>query len=106
MVGQAPFVLNSGLTWVSRSGASSVTMLFNMVGDRIDAAGDAPLPDVIDRTRGVLDLSLRLPVSGALTARVDAKNLLDTPYRTTQGTVTRESYRIGRGVQAGLSWRP
>ncbi|MBI2409206.1 MAG: TonB-dependent receptor [Gemmatimonadetes bacterium] len=106
MVGQAPFVLNSGLTWVSRSGTSSVTVLFNMVGDRIDAAGDAPLPDVIDRARGVLDLSLRLPVSGALTARVDAKNLLDAPYRTTQGTVTRESYRIGRGVQAGLSWRP
>lgn len=106
MVGQAPYVLNSGLTWVSQSGAASATVLFNQVGDRIDAAGDAPLPDVIERTRRVLDLSLRFPVSGALSARFDAKNLLDAPYRTTQGTVTRESYRVGRVVQAGLSWRP
>jgi hypothetical protein len=47
-----------------------------------------------------------VPISGALAARRDAKNLLDAPYRTTQGTVTRESYRVGRVVQAGLSWRP
>lgn len=106
MVGQAPFVLNSGLTWVNHSGSASATVLYNLVGDRIDAAGDAPLPDVIQRARGVLDLSLRVPVSGALSARIDAKNLLDSPFRLTQGTVTRESYRAGRVVQAGLSWRP
>ncbi|HEY3285710.1 MAG TPA: TonB-dependent receptor [Gemmatimonadaceae bacterium] len=106
MVGQAPYVLNSGLTWVNQSGSASATVLFNVVGDRIDAAGDAPLPDVIERARRVLDFSLRVPISGSLSARLDAKNLLDAPYRTTQGTVTRESYRVGRVVQAGLSWRP
>jgi outer membrane receptor protein involved in Fe transport len=106
MVGQAPYVLNSGLTWVSRSGTASATLLFNRVGDRIDAAGDAPLPDVIERARSVVDLSLRLPVAGALSMRFDAKNLLDAPYRTTQGTVTRDAYRGGRVVQAGLAWRP
>jgi TonB-dependent receptor len=106
MVGQAPYVLNTGVTWVSRAGTASATVLYNVVGDRIDAAGDAPLPDVVERARRVLDLSLRFPIRGALSARLDAKNLLDAPYRTTQGTVTRESYRIGRVVQAGLSWRP
>jgi outer membrane receptor protein involved in Fe transport len=106
MVGQAPYVLNSGLTWVNHTGSASATVLFNVVGDRIDAAGDAPLPDVVERARRVLDVSLRVPISGALAARLDAKNLLDAPYRTTQGTVTRESYRVGRVVQAGLSWRP
>ncbi|MHB1311838.1 MAG: TonB-dependent receptor [Gemmatimonadaceae bacterium] len=106
MVGQAPYVLNGGVTWVSTSGRASATVLFNKVGDRIDAAGDAPLPDVIERSRSVVDLSLRLPLAGALSMRIDAKNLLDAPYRTTQGTVTRESFRIGRTMQAGLSWRP
>jgi outer membrane receptor protein involved in Fe transport len=106
MVGQAPYVLNGGVTWVSTSGRASATVVFNKVGDRIDAAGDAPLPDVIERSRSVVDLSLRLPVSGALSVRLDAKNLLDTPYQTTQGTVTRESFRVGRTVQAGLAWRP
>jgi len=106
MVGQAPYVLNGGITWVSTSGRASATVLFNKVGDRIDAAGDAPLPDVIEHSRSVVDLSLRLPVSAALSMRLDAKNLLDTPYRTTQGSVTRESFRVGRAVQAGLAWRP
>jgi TonB-dependent receptor len=106
MVGQAPYVLNAGVTWINHSAGASATLLFNQVGDRIDAAGDAPLPDVIERTRRVMDLSVRLPIRGALSARLDAKNLLDAPYRTTQGTVTREYYRIGRTVQAGLSWRP
>ena len=106
MVGQAPYVLNGGITWVSPSARASATVLFNKVGDRLDAAGDAPLPDVIERSRSVVDLSLRLPVSGALSMRVDARNLLDAPYRTTQGTVTRESYLIGRTLQAGFSWKP
>lgn len=106
MVGQAPFVLNSGLTWVSKSGTASATLLFNRVGDRIDAAGDAPLPDVIERARNVVDFSLRMPVFGALSMRLDTKNLLDAAYRTTQGTVTREEYFVGRTVQAGFVWRP
>ena len=106
MVGQAPFVLNSGLTWVNKPGNASATLLFNRVGDRIDAAGDAPLPDVIERARSVVDFSLRMPVFGALSMRLDAKNLLDAAYRTTQGTVTREEYFVGRTVQAGFIWRP
>ncbi len=106
MVGQAPYVLNTGLTWTSRKGDASATMLFNRVGDRIDAAGDAPLPDVIERARNVMDLSLRLPLVAGFSMRLDAKNLLDAVYRTTQGTVTREEYRAGRTVQAGFVWRP
>src|SRR5687767_15818963 len=45
-VGQAPYVLNAGLSYTSLGGASSATLLFNRIGDRIDAAGDSPLPDV------------------------------------------------------------
>lgn len=106
MVGQAPYVLNTGLSWSSRAGSASATLLFNRVGDRIDAAGDSPLPDVIERARNVVDLSVRLPLMKGVSMRLDGKNLLDAPYRTTQGTVTREEYRAGRTVQAGFVWRP
>jgi outer membrane receptor protein involved in Fe transport len=106
MVGQAPYVFNGGVTYSSRERGPSATLLYNRVGERIVAAGDRPLPDVIEMPRDVIDLSVRLPVRGALSARFDAKNLLDSPYRTIQGTVMREEYRIGRTVQAGLAWRP
>jgi len=106
MVGQAPFVLNAGLTYTSNTGASSATLLFNRVGDRIDAAGDSPLPDVIERARNVMDFSLRLGLTNSLVLRADAKNILDSPYRVTQGTATREEYRTGRVIQAGFQIRP
>ena len=107
MVGQAPYVVNAGLTYLAhRATALSATLLFNRVGPRIDAAGDRPLPDVIEQPRNVLDLSLRLPVAGAFSARIDAKNLLDAPYVVRQGTVTRENISTGQVVQAGLVWRP
>jgi outer membrane receptor protein involved in Fe transport len=106
MVGQAPYVFNAGLTYLAVGNGTSATLLFNRVGERIDAAGDRPLPDVIERSRNALDVSIRFPVTGAFSARLDGKNLLDAPYRVSQGTVTREEYRIGRLVQAGLVWRP
>ena len=106
MVGQAPYVLNAGLTYQGPNHGTSATVLFNRVGERIDAAGDRPLPDVIEQSRNALDVSVRFPVTGAFSARLDGKNLLDAPYHITQGTVTREEYRIGRVVQAGLVWRP
>ena len=106
MVGQAPYVINTGLTYTSKNGASTATLLFNRVGERIAAAGSIPLPDVVEQARNVVDLSLRMAVTDAVTFRVDTKNLLDAEHRTTQGTVVRDSYFSGRTITAGLLWRP
>ena len=106
MVGQAPYMLNTGLTWTSNSGATSATLLYNVVGARITEAGELPLPDVKEQERHIVDFSLRFPVTDRLSARVDARNLLDAPYTWLQGPITRESYRVGRGYSVGLSWRP
>ncbi len=104
MVGQAPYVVNAGLTWTHPSGSASATVLYNRVGERIVEAGQTPLPDVIEQPRNVLDVSLRLPIAGSLSTRIDAKNLLDAAYLVTQGGVTRESYRAGRVFAVGFSW--
>jgi len=106
MVGQAPYVLNLGVTGSTESGRASATLLFNRVGERIDAAGDLPLPDVKELPRNVLDLSLRFPIVNALSGRFDARNLLDAPYETVQGTVVRERYLVGRTFQLGFVWKP
>ena len=90
----------------SSSGASSATVLFNRVGERIYAAGASPMPDVLERPRNVLDFSLRQSVSADAAVRLDLKNLLDTPYDVRQGTITREYHKSGRAVQVGVQWRP
>ena len=106
MVGQAPYVINAGIAYASDAGRATATLLFNRVGPRISAAGGTPLPDVIEQPRNVLDLSVRLDITGALTVRTDLKNLIDSPYSVIQGTVTREFYRAGRTIQAGFLWHP
>jgi hypothetical protein len=104
MIGQAPYVLNAGVSYVSPTGRGSAAILFNRVGDRIDAAGESPLPDVIQEARNALDLSLRIPIGSRVAMRLDGRNILDAPFRIRQGTVTREAFRSGRVVQAGLQW--
>jgi outer membrane receptor protein involved in Fe transport len=106
MVGQAPYVVNAGLTYATETGATSATLLFNRVGDRIDAAGDRPLPDVVELGRNVLDFSLRFGLTESVGFRADAKNILDSPFRLMQGTAVRELYHSGRVVQAGFQIRP
>lgn len=106
MVGQAPYVVNAGLTYMTRGGRGSVTALYNVVGERIVNAAEAPLPDVIERPRHVFDLSLQFPVVRQVTGRLSGRNLLDAPYRLEQGTVVREAYRSGRVFQFGLAWQP
>lgn len=105
MVGQAPYVVNAGLTWTHPSADASATLLFNRVGERISEAGESPLPDVIEQPRNVLDASLRLPLFSTLSARLDARNLLDADYVISQGGVTRQSYRAGRVFSVGFSWK-
>ena len=105
MVGQAPYVVNAGATYGSEDGRGSATILYNVVGRSIFAASLLPLPSVYEQARQAIDLSLRVPVGRSLSLKIDGKNLLDAETRVTQGAATRESYRTGRVISAGLSWR-
>lgn len=107
MVGQAPYVVNAGLTWAGTGQDWTGTLLYNVVGKRIvnARASGATVSDVVERPRHVVDLSLRFPLPGQASGKLDLKNLLDTPVEVRQGTIVRSSYRTGRSVSAGVSWR-
>lgn len=105
MMGQAPWVANVGLTRLGRHEGSSATLLYSAVGPRIFAAGTIPFPDIIEQPRHMVDFSLRLPINDRWSWKLDTRNLLDAPYRLTQGPITRESFRSGRVVSFGMSWR-
>jgi TonB-dependent receptor len=105
MMGQAPWVVNGGATYASLGSGLSATVLYSAVGPRIYSAGTIPFPDVYEETRHMLDLSLRVPLGSRWTWRVDARNLLDAPFRLTQGPVTREEFRMGRQLSVGMQWQ-
>jgi TonB-dependent receptor len=105
MVGQAPYVVNAGLSYTAARGATA-TLLYNVVGERIINAAEAPLPDVKERPRNIVDFSVRAPLRSGVSVRLDARNLLDAPFQVFQGSALRERYRTGRIVQLGFTWRP
>ncbi len=107
MVGQAPYVVNTGLTYANPRTDMSATLLFNVVGERIvnARASGSMVDDVIERPRQLLDFSLRFPLRGGASAKVDLKNILDSPFEVVQGPVVRDSYRSGRSLSLGVSWR-
>lgn len=111
MTGQSPYVVNAGLGYVSPGGISA-TVLYNVAGRRIAEAGITPFPDAYEEPRNFLDLSVSAPIMRALSVKLDARNLLDTPFRITQGTtpagvdVVRLRYLQGRVFQVGFRWTP
>ena len=106
MVGQSAYVVNAGVTWANPGSRMNATLLYNVVGKRIAEAGVAPLPDTYEQARHVLDASLELPLFHEASVKLDAKNLLDSPYKLTQGDVTRVRYRTGRVFSAAFTWTP
>jgi TonB-dependent receptor len=105
MVGQSEYVVNAGLGYGSRSGSWAATLLYNVAGRRILEAGSGGLPDAYEEARHLVDASLQVPVTSTFNLKLDAKNLLDSPYRMTQGGVLRNRYLSGRVYEVALSWR-
>jgi len=106
MVGQAEYVVNTGLAYSSYSGRVNATLLYNLVGPRIVEAGVDPLPDTYEQSRHILDFSLQFPAVAGIAMKLDAENLLDQRHLRTQGAVTRLRYYSGRTFSLGLSWSP
>jgi hypothetical protein len=107
MTGQAPYVVNTGVTYTAASRATNATLLYNVVGERIINARPSgqSVPDMLERSRPSLDLAFRFPVLGATAGKLDLKNLLDAPYEVVQGDLRRAYYRSGRAVSLGLTWK-
>lgn len=103
LVGQAPYVYNMGITYSSRSGNTNTTILYNVVGDRIVAAGVMPLPNIVEKPRHMVDITLRTPIAHRTNLKIDIRNLLDARYSFMQGNLEREGFNVGRSISFGLS---
>lgn len=105
MVGQAPYVVNTGVSYANESGSTSATLLYNVVGRRITSAAVTPITvDTYEEPRHLLDFSVRFPLLSGIKGKLDARNLLDSPHEERQGDVIRYRYRTGRSLSFGLTW--
>ncbi len=106
MMGQAGYVVNAGLSYATPNGRLTATALYNVVGRRIVEVGQQPLPDASELPRHIVDASVQAHLGPRVALKLDAKNLLDAPYRVVQGSVTRLRYHAGRVVTLGVTITP
>ena len=108
MVGQAPYVVNAGLTYTLDAARRRRRRCCSTASASAShAAGGSRFRTSIEQPRNVLDFSLRQAIAPSRdAARSTSRTCSTRRTRCMQGTVTRESYRTGRTVNLGFQWTP
>lgn len=106
--GQAPYVLNLGLSYATWN-RWEAGLFLNRFGERLTAAGGSGLPDIYEQPRNALDATLTFPLfRQGVQVKIKATNLLDAEYRFQQSdngiTRVQRSYSLGRTFSVGFSW--
>jgi hypothetical protein len=105
--GQAPYVLNLGLSYLPWEGWE-VGAFFNRFGERLTAAGGSGLPDIFEQPRNSVDATVSLPLPQGVRMKLKGTNLLDAEYLFQQSdngiTRVQRQYTVGRTFSVGLSY--
>jgi hypothetical protein len=100
LVGQSKNLFNA-MAEVT-NGTMSARVLYNVFGERISDVGSLGIPDILEDSRGTLDLVVSARWR-TLSFRVSADNLTDEAYEFTQSGQSQRSFKLGRTVSFGVS---
>lgn len=105
--GQSPFVINFNLNYVNPESGWDGIIAFNFFDDRLSTTGVQGTPDIYERGRGTLDLSISKKI-GRVQLKLRARNLLDPNYDRYSEFLGQEylysRYQRGRTISLGLSY--
>ncbi len=104
--GASPLVVNASLEFEDQRWGT-FRLLYNTVDRYIAATGILGLPDIFQERRDQLDfvwLSKISPFGLPLSTKFAIENILNDPYRQTEGGVIIENYATGVKFTAGLSY--
>ena len=106
--GQSPYIVNLDVGYSNQESGTTVSLFYNLFGERLDAVSVSRTPDVYEASRGVLDFIASQVVGNGFTVKLSAKNLLNTPYRLIQTfegqDYETERYELGRTFSLGVSF--
>jgi outer membrane receptor protein involved in Fe transport len=74
MQGQSPYMINVSLLFREPSLGTTINVLFNEFGRRLDAVADTREQDVFEEARGVLDASISQPITSGLELKFTIKD--------------------------------
>ncbi len=105
--GQSPLVANANLNYTNRDAGWDAILAFNYFGDRLFTTGVEGTPDLYERGRPQLDLSVSKKF-GNFQLKLRARNILNPDYETYSEFNGEEyiysRYQRGREVSLGVSF--
>ena len=115
LVGQAPYSISSYLDYTNKKSGSSITVNFNIVGERLTQIVMTGEPDIYTLPTPTLDIVMSQRFLKKWTFKGYMKNILDPYYRqayTTQGnngsyfgnTYYRREYKRGSEILIGFTY--
>ncbi len=103
MQGQAPWTANLSLLFSEPYWGTSVNVLFNKVGRRIDAVGDTRDEDVYEEPREVVDLAINQRVFERWDVKFSARNIGASDQTYTSGPLRETFATLSRGKSYSVS---
>ncbi|MHC1775340.1 MAG: TonB-dependent receptor [Lentimicrobium sp.] len=113
MFGQSPFIVNAGFYYQSEKAGLSVSLLYNIIGKRIQGVGTTDTPNTYEMPRHNLDLTIIKQVNKHLQLKFGAKDIFNQKVLYSQ-TFSAESspdqvmdiksYRPGQSISLGVNY--
>lgn len=106
LTGQSDVLGNLILSYTNYERGIEGSLAYNYTGERVVLVGAESAPDIIEESRGKLDLLLKYAFVAWDTGfelELKVRNLLDEEVRWTQGGLLYESYEPGISYSLGLS---
>ena len=106
--GQSPYLFNVNFAYQNYDMGTSVSVYYNVFGERLSAVSLGGTPNVYEQPRGMLDLILSQKLFGGFSAKFAAKNLLNEAVEHVhhfEGTdYVYSRFNTGRDFSFGISY--
>lgn len=104
MTNQSPYLFNGSLAYTTPSGASGLTLLYNVVGERLTQVGIQGFDDIYEETRHTVDATVDYRLMNAIDLKMSASNLTDSDVEFRLGDDTTLLYEPGRSWSIKASY--
>jgi TonB-dependent receptor len=112
--GQSPYIINGGVYYNDEESGFSVNAAYNVFGPRIYSVGDVNFPTFWEMPRQSLDFQVSKRLTKAFSIKLNAQNLLNTPFRILQDNnfdqeiksseALIQKYKVGSQFSFSLNW--
>jgi hypothetical protein len=108
LFGQSPYIVNAEFAYDNWETGTYVGVFYNIFGDRLSDVQFGVMPDVFERSRGELDLTVSQRIGYGFKTKLTVKNILDAKMERTIDFNGKEypfsTYGLGTSVSFGVSY--